>query len=347
MMIAAKRLLAMALAILLLACGSPNRDTAPATSPSHAPTDTVNTPSEPSDGIVYFSTDHGLTWKNTSTGLPATTRIGLGGIAVSGNKLALLSKDSGLYFFDNQNDRWMNIPTDRQLIESNPGALLFYNDHLYAGTQWGGVFHSENEGKSWTKRNTGLGSLTIRKFAQIDRKLYAATNAGLYSYNDLRNEWELEYGNRTLQVNGIAALDGYVYVATNQGAFRSPIGKRDWQKIFSDGALHNISSDGNTLYAMVYNELFSSADKGTSWRLIQSGLPTQLYTFHVIRSGNALLAAQWDGVYRKDNESGNWKFSSTGLPDGLAIANMISYNGAVVVSGSERKLRAGMTTHKN
>lgn len=337
----------MVLAIPLLACDSPNRDTASATSPSHAPTDTVNTPLEPSDGMVYFSTDHGLTWKNTSTGLPATTCIGLGGIAVSGNKLALLSKDSGLYFFDNQNERWMNVPTDPQLIESNPGALLFYKDRLYAGTQRGGVFFSPNEGKSWTKRNSGLGNLTIRKFAEIDHKIYAATNAGLYSYNDVRNEWELAYGNRTLQVNGIAELDGCVYIATNQGAFRSPIGKKDWQKIFSDGALHNISSDANTLYAMVYNELFSSSDKGTSWRRIQAGLPTQLYTFQVVRSGNTLLAGQWDGVYRKDNAFENWKFSSIGLPDRLAIANMISYNGAIVVSGSERSLRAGMTTHKN
>ncbi|WP_346320324.1 YCF48-related protein [Chitinophaga sp. YIM B06452] len=336
------------LLVVLSSCGrQTGSDTKNGSSLGSIPSSGISYPLETADGIIYFSADNGLTWENKSTGLPATTRIGLGGIAVSENRLALLSKDSGLYFFNNQEDRWINIPTDRQLIESNPGALQFYKDRIYAGTQFGGIFYSENEGKSWTKLNTGLDNFTIRKFAEIDHKLYAATNSGFYSYNDLRNQWEQEYGNSTLQVNGIAVFDRSIYIATNQGAFSSPIGKKDWKKIFSNGALHNISSDDKGLYAMVYNELFSSFDKGNSWQNIQKGLPAQLYTFNVIRSGNALLAGQWDGVYRKDKESENWKFSSAGLPNGLAIANMISYKGAIVVSGSERKLRAGMDTDKN
>lgn len=335
------------LAVLSSCSGQTRSDTKSASVTGVIPSSGINYPLETTGGIVYFSANNGLTWENKSTGLPATTRIGLGGIAVSENRLALLSKDSGLYFFNNQEARWINIPTDRQLIENNPGALLFYKDRIYAGTQFGGVFYSENEGKSWTKLNIGLDNLTIRKFAEIDHKLYAATNSGFYSYNDLRGQWELEYGNSRLQVNGITVFDESIYIATNQGAFSSPIGKKDWKKIFSNGALHNISSDDKALYAMVYNELFSSFDKGNNWQNIQKGLPAQLYTFNVIRSGNALLAGQWDGVYRMDKESENWKFSSAGLPNRLAIANMISYNGSIVVSGSERKLRAGMATDKN
>lgn len=305
-----------------------------------APSSGTGHPRDTAGGIVYFSADNGLTWKNKSTGLPAATSIGLGGIAVSGNRLALLSKDSGLYFFNDQEDKWMNVPTDTQLIKSNPGALLFCKGRIYAGTQFGGVFYSGDEGKSWAKLNTGLDNLTIRKLAEIDHQLYAATNSGLYSYNNLRGQWELEYGNSTLQVNGIAVLDGSIYIATNQGAFSSPTGKKDWTKIFSNGALHNISTDGKTLYAMVYNELFSSPDKGRSWQNIQKGLPAELYTFNVIKSGHAVLAGQWDGVYRMDEQSGNWKLSGAGLPGRLAIANMVSYKGTIVVSGRERKLRA-------
>jgi photosystem II stability/assembly factor-like uncharacterized protein len=266
-----------------------------------------------------------LTWESKSAGLPATIRVGLGGIAVSENRLALLSKDSGLYFFNIQEDRWMNIPTDKQMIENNPGALLFYKDRIYAGTQFGGVFYSENEGKSWATLNTGLDNLTIRKFAEIEQKLYAATNSGLYSYNDLRNQWELEYGNSALQVNGITTFDSSIYIATNQGAFGSPLGEKDWKKIFSNGALHHISADDKALYAMGYNELFSSLDKGNSWQSTQKDLPAELYTFNVIKSGNTLLAGQWDGIYRMDKEGENWKFSGNGLPEKLAITNIISY----------------------
>lgn len=299
-----------------------------------------------SDGIVYFSYDKGLTWKNESIGLPQTIKIGLGGIAVSENKLALLSKDSGLYFFNDQKGSWINIPTDKELLESNPGALLFFKDRIYAGTQFAGVFYTEDEGQSWTKLNTGLDNLSIRKFASIENKLYAATNSGLYSYNESLSQWDLEYGHSSLQVNGITAFDGNIYIASNQGGFNSVIGKKDWKKIFSEGALHNISSDDKGIYAMMYNELFSSCDKGKTWQSIQSGLPAELYTFNVIKKDNTHLAGQWDGVYRKDKETENWKFSGTGLPEKFAVTNMKSYNDIIVVSGAERNLKSGLTTDK-
>lgn len=297
-------------------------------------------------GIVYFSYDKGLTWKNESTGLPPDVKIGLGGIAVSENKLALLSKNSGLYFFNAQKGSWINIPTDKELIESNPGALLFFKDRIYAGTQFAGVFYTEDEGQSWTKLNKGLHNLSIRKFASIENKLYAATNSGLYSYNESLSQWDLEYGHKSLQVNGMTAFEGSIYIATNQGGFTSVIGKKDWKKIFSEGALHNISSDDKGIYAMMYNELFSSFDKGITWQSIQSGLPAELYTFNVIKIDNILFAGQWDGVYRKDMETEKWKFSGSGLPEKFAITNMKSYNEIIVVSGSERNLKSGLSTDR-
>ena len=287
-----------------------------------------------------------MTWDNKSEGLPSTTSIGLGGSAVSGNQLALISKDSGLYYFKYQEDKWVPISTSKQLLEGNVGALLFYHDRLYAGTQTKGVFYSEDNGHTWATLNTGLDNVTIRKFAKIEDRLYAATNSGLYSYKDTSGRWELEYGNGSLQVNGLTVFDGRIYMATSQGGFASPIGEKDWKPIFSKGALHNISSDDQAVYAMAYNELFSSYDQGQTWQNIQGGLPSQLYTFNVVNVNHTLLAGQWDGIYRKDSESGSWKLSSTGLPEKLAIANMQVYDNIIVVTGNERKLRDNMTTGK-
>ena len=333
------------LAILSSCSGQTNKDTK-TTLHSGVPPAVSTGPIETTSGIVYFSADNGLTWENKSAGLPSKISMGLGGIAVSGNRLALASKDSGLYLFDARKSSWVKTPTNKHLIESNLGALTFYKDRIYIGTQFGGVFYSGDEGKSWTKLNTGLKNLTIRKLAVIGGKLYAATNGGLYSNNELLSEWELEYGSSTVQVNGITAFDGNIYVATSQGAFTTAKGRKDWKKIFAGGALHNISADDKALYAMVYNELFSSLDKGANWKSIQKGLPAQLYTFNVIKNGNAVFAGQWDGVYKKNNADEAWKHSSSGLPGKFAITNMQVYNGIIVVSGSERKLRTGMTTDK-
>ncbi len=334
------RYIAILVLITLQACNAQTQDNTKSVLDSDIPF------SGKSDGIVYFSHDKGLTWKNESTGLPPAVKIGLGGIAISENKLALLSKDSGLYFYNDQKGSWMNIPTDKELLESNPGALLFFKDRIYAGTQFAGVFYTEDEGQSWTKMNSGLDNLSIRKFAAIENKLYAATNSGQYSYNESLSQWDLEYGNSSLQVNGITAFDGSIYIASNQGGFTAVIGKKEWKKIFSEGALHNISSDDKGIYAMMYNELFSSIDKGITWQSIQSGLPAELYTFNVIKIDNTILAGQWDGVYRKDKETEKWKFSGDGLPEKFAITNMKAYNDIIVISGSERNLKSGLTTDR-
>ena len=335
-----KKLLAIVTLVTLNSCnGQTPNSIKPA---SHNDTPKIDN----SDGIVYFSYDNGLSWQNKSTGLSPKANIGLGGIAASGHKLALMSKDSGLYIFNAPENRWKNIPTGRQFLESNPGALIFYKNGIYTGTQHAGVFYSIDNGNSWAQANSGLNSLVIRKFATIENKLYAATNSGLYSYKDIFNQWELEFGDNSFQVNGITSFDKSIYIATNQGAFASPIGKKDWRNIFSKGALHNISSDDKTLYAMVYNELFSSTDKGNTWQSIQNGLPVQLYTFNVVKTGNSLLAGQWDGVYRKEKQTGNWIFSGKGLPEKLAIVNMQVHDKIIVVSSSERKLKTGMTTDK-
>jgi photosystem II stability/assembly factor-like uncharacterized protein len=236
------------------------------------------------------------------------------------------------------------MPTDERIRTSNPGALLFHRDEIVIGTQREGVFSTRDRGKTWIQKNAGLRNLTVRKLAEIDQKLYVATNAGLYSYEEPVDTWKLEYGNSTMQVNGITEFDGVICIGTNQGAFSSLKGSNEWKPILANRTLHNISADDTTIYAMVYNELFSSVDKGQSWQSIQRGLPAQLYTFNVIRKGNSVFAGQWDGVYRKDKASEIWKTYSHGLPKKLAITNMTIYRGSLVVSGSERGLKAGMTT---
>ena len=305
-----------------------------------------NNPDVTTDGIVFFSLDNGVTWENKSKGLPDTISLGLGAIAVSENSLAIATKEMGVYLFDFQRDKWVHIPSDKRIIEGNPGPLAFYNGSIYIGTQKSGIFFSANHGKNWIMLNTGLATSTIRKLVEVDNTLYAGTNTGLYSYNDQEKKWELEYGNSILQVNGITGFDGNIYIGTTQGAFTALKGGKGWKQILANYTLHNISwADGN-IYAMTYNELLLSTDKGQSWQNIQKGLPAQLYTFNVIKNGNSVFAGQWDGVYRKNNALEIWKSYNNGLPDKLAITNMNLYKGIIVVSGSERRLRAGMTTEK-
>lgn len=342
-----KNIVPMLLLIFLNACTGQNISTSEKES-TIINTDSIvlNKQIERSDGIVYFSKDNGITWENKSAGLPENTGIGLGGIAVSDTLLGVATKQNGVYIFDFQDSIWIHIPTDEQIIKSNLGALSFYKNEIYIGTQYGGVFFSNNQGETWVSKNSGLGNLTIRRFVEIDSKLYVGTNSGLYSFSEAQNKWVFEFGQNAMQVNGITEFEGNLYIASNQGVFKTEKEFINWKQVLSDRSVHNISSDDKTIYAMTYNELLSSTDKGGSWQSIQNGLPKELYTYNVIENDNAVFAGQWDGVYRREGSSEEWKLSNNGLPNKFAVTNIKSFNGILVSAGSERKLKTGMTTEK-
>ena len=297
-----------------------------------------------SQEIIYFSTDNGITWEDRSMGLPPKTSIGLGGVAVSTTLLGVATKENGVYLFKFQDNIWTKIPTDHLIIKNNIGAMTFHQGKIFVGTQFGGVFFSADNGKNWINLNTGLDNLTVRKLVEIDNRLYAGTNAGLYSYNEPKQKWELEYGNNSLQVNGITEYKGSIYIGTNQGAFATLKNQKDWKQLLADYSLHNIGSDENTIYAMTYNELFSSADNGNTWQSQQYGLPKDLYTFNVVKNANTIFAAQWNGIYYKTNSNEIWKLAGKGIPENYAINNLNSFNGILIAITSERQLKTGLTT---
>ncbi len=290
--------------------------------------------SETARGIVYRSVDTGTHWTDISDGLPG--ELFLTDLAVSDELLAIATKQHGIFLFDSPGNRWRAVPS-RQVTTSPVDALVYYHQHLFAGTGRAGVFTSADLGKTWQAINQDLGNLTIRTLKVINDKLYAGTNGGLYSWNEARHRWIAEYEMPALQVNGITGLDGEIYIGTNSGVFKATEGQKNWQPLLTRRSLHNISSDGKMVYAMVYNELMVSTDKGASWKSLQSGLPPTLYTFQIIPNGNTVFAGQWDGVYVKDSLLGaSWRLASNGLPEKFAVTEMAVYKNNLIATSSLR-----------
>lgn len=304
-----------------------------------------NKQTDTSDGIVYFSFDNGVSWENRSQGLPKD--ISLTDMAVSDKYLGVTTKQNGIFLFDFQANSWVSLSTIPST--DNLDALYFYQNKIFAGTQNNGVFLSDDQGKTWALHNNGLSNLTIRKLVAIDNKLYVGTNGGLFSFNGEENKWKLEYGDEFLQVNGLTELGAEIYIATNQGVYKTSKYFRNWKPVLPNRSIHNIGSDGQTVYAMVYNELFFSYDKGFTWQSMQKGLPAELYSFQVMKKDNDILVGQWDGVYKRavsDNAKASWGFSGEGLPRKFSVTEMKFYKNIIVIACSERRLRKGMTTNK-
>jgi photosystem II stability/assembly factor-like uncharacterized protein len=297
------------------------------------------------NGIVYFSYNNGMNWNNSSNGLPEKVRIGLGGIATSNQTLGVATKDNGVYLYNFKSKIWENIPTDQEIMEANIGALAIVDSIIFVGTQFKGVFYTTDKGKYWKNLNKGLTNLTIRRFCEFNKVLYVCTNDGFYSIDKFLDNWKLEFGQNSLQTNGATLYNGSIYLATNKGIFSQQRDK-SWINSSPQFSMHNISSDQKQLYAMTYNELLLSSTDGKTWQSVQSGLPKGLYTFNVLNYNNLIFAGQWDGVYRKSDSNTIWELSSKGLPAKFAVTNLKAFHNIVVISTSERKLKAGMTTEK-
>lgn len=204
---------------------------------------------------------------------------------------------------------------------------------IFTGTERDGIFISDDKGSSWAQYNDGLLDLTIRKFAVIGDTLYVGTNGGLYYLNEKQNRWISAYGRSPLQVNGIIEFDNEIYIGTNQGAFKTVDHKSGWVPIMKDRSLHNISAVGKTVYALAYNELFASDDKGNSWHSAQTGMPAGKYSFQLMQKDNVVLVGQWDGVYRNDSLK-NWTAANNGLPESFPVTEMKTYKDMVVIASS-------------
>lgn len=192
------------------------------------------------------------------------------------------------------------------------------------------------KGRAGGNINTGFNNLTIRRFCVFNQILYVCTNDGFYSLDKVSKNWQLEFGQKSLQTNGAALYNGRFYLATNRGIF-SQLADKSWINSSSQFSLHNISSDGKQLYAMTYNELLLSSKDGKIWQSSQNGLPKKLYTFNVLSHKNILLAGQWDGIYKKNDGAPFWTLSNTGLPSNFAVTNLKAFKGILVISSSERK----------
>lgn len=147
---------------------------------------------------VITSTNGGANWNPTSTGLPAGTQVEA--VFYNGNVL-LAGTHSGVYKSTNAGASWTLSNTGLPASNSSnfPRRFFKFGTTTFAvfkgpvGSNTGGVWRSTDDGASWFSGNGGLSSnMTIYQLANVNAKIWAATNAGLTSTSDLGLNWTID-----------------------------------------------------------------------------------------------------------------------------------------------------------
>jgi len=276
---------------------------------------------------IYRSIDQGESWQPIAKGFPTAAVVNdfafHKGIYFAGTEA------HGVYVSKDHLRSWTKIgtglPGDIKInaIEG-AGSVLVLGSNQY------GIYISTDNGASWHASNNGLTNLSVRCLYVYDTAILVGTNGGIFISRNSGKVWKHVLAD--VQVNGFTALNGKLYAAINKGILLSVDNGNSWRSIFNAHTLHNISNDGEYVFALCYGPVvLKTKDDGAHWIQSDKGFP-ELYTFQLQRTGKRLIACQWDGVYKSDNNGNSWEKSSSGLPHSLAFTELLITNDGIITA---------------
>ena len=146
-------------------------------------------------------------------------------------------------------------------------TALYTNDNLVLAGTKNSFFLSEDKGKHFFERDSGLSDLYITGVTYVDGKLFLGTqNAGLYISDDLGKYWKSQINKLDCPtVSSVSEINGTVYVTSFCSGFHF------------------------------------STDYGESWKAKNNGLPTlETTTFLKTPSGRCFLGTKQFGLFYSD-----------------------------------------------
>ncbi len=311
--------------------------------------------------LMQDPVDHNIVYAGTTEGLYRTVSGGTNWTRLTGPDVIIND-----VFVDPKDDKHVMLATDRSGVldshdqgasfsPSNAGfsqrqvtSLLVDGKNpqtFYAGVvndkMYGGVFASEDSGKTWQQRSTGLDGRDVFSLAQSpEGKLLAGTSHGIFEWTG--SKWEQDgkivkaeektvtevhkkhrtKTTKTVSVPG-GQIDGRVssldlsrstwFAATSGGVYMSADSGNTWQggPVLDHTDYLSVNSNGPLVLAARRQSLALSEDGAKTWKPL--ALPEKLSSVRTvaIAPGGSLWIGGREGVFYSEDQGANWKFMST------------------------------------
>ena len=200
------------------------------------------------EGHVYAGTGQGVhrwveaehQWIKTGIGLDQVLVPGLA--MMDDGRLFAATSGKGLHHFQTEqagSSKWIDSQSTfvdpRERLPHRYLRVIAVNQaqHIFLGTQDGGIFRSTDRGASWSSVSRSLPNDSIRGIVPIKNDIVVATGKGIFRWKHDQQQWvELNEGLTRLAIQNLTiAHTGAWYVGTSSGAFRSDDEGAHWKNI--------------------------------------------------------------------------------------------------------------------
>lgn len=188
---------------------------------------------------------------------------------------------------------------------------------IFAGTKYGGVFKSTDNGDNWKEANAGLRTRNIRQILMNNNTLFISTENGIFRSMDYAETWT-NISTDSLKAVSHFAVDGTTVFASEPhgGLWYTTDNGDTWMNTkMTEEVINGIFVDDSRLYVALDYSLvvLRSMDRGkTSDTIIAPG-PFQ----RMIKCGTLLFSTVAGGtkVYSSSDYGNSWLRVDTGLPN--------------------------------
>lgn len=241
-----------------------------------------------------------------------------------GNQTLLKAYRGALYRSANSGRDWVRITLPAAVARGRIASVVVAahrNDVLYVAGPGFGVLRSEDGGRSWVAKNTGLPGrdvVTLTPHAEAPDTIYAyVSRKGIFRSEDGGAHWRLmdagprERISQLIHTNMPGSMQtGWFFAATPKGVDRSMDCFCGWRD--AGGLSQRVSAvaydphEPKRIYAATAGALFVSADGGEQWSRAAS--PGQAVTALVVTPAGLLYAAVGEGeLFESADHGSTWR----------------------------------------